>query len=168
MVSWVFYSLIMFPGPQEGNCLTTKDHGPQGSLSVFGEKISLQFTAALKLDLCLVNWIVSLDLMDAYLHIPIHQDSQRFLRVAVIGFILNFQVLIFWISIAPGLFTRINNPGLNYLQSVMRLLHGYFFDFLLPDHSREMLTREIHHSVFFLKHVGFLVPSRRISLQRRE
>jgi hypothetical protein len=55
------------------------------------------------------DWAFKLDLEDAYLHVPIHPDSQKYLRFAFRGQIYQFQVLPFGINIAPMLFTRLVN-----------------------------------------------------------
>lgn len=49
----------------------------------------------------------SIDLQDAYLHIPIHHDFQSFLRIKIGELHLQFQCLPFGISTAPRTFTKV-------------------------------------------------------------
>ena len=47
------------------------------------------------------DWIVSLDLQDTYLQVPVHHDSRRYLRFVMAGKSLQFRVLCFSLSTAP-------------------------------------------------------------------
>ena len=46
------------------------------------------------------DWMVSLDLKDAYLHVPMHPESRRFLRFVACGKVYQFKVLCFGLSTA--------------------------------------------------------------------
>jgi ribonuclease HI len=52
-------------------------------------------------------WTFSIDLTDAYFHIPIHPTSRKFLRICYGGRVFQFRALPFGISIAPWLFTKV-------------------------------------------------------------
>ena len=51
------------------------------------------------------DWMVFLDLKDAYLQVPIHPDSRHFLRFSWEGYHLQFRVLCFILSTTPQVFT---------------------------------------------------------------
>jgi hypothetical protein len=51
------------------------------------------------------DWAVSMDLKDAYFHIPIHPDYQKYLRFQFEGQIYQFQALPFGLASAPLIFT---------------------------------------------------------------
>ena len=61
-------------------------------------------------------WAVSIDLKDAYLHIPIHQDHHRWLRFKVNGQAYAFRCLPFGLSTAPRVFTRVVKTVRAYLR----------------------------------------------------
>ena len=66
-----------------------------------------------QLVLCAVrrgDWIVSIDLKDAYLRIPVHPDSRQFLGFVVFENTYQFKALCFGLSIAPQMFTRVMAP----------------------------------------------------------
>ena len=63
-------------------------------------------------------WMVSLDLRDAYLQVPVHHDSRRYLRFVVAGKSYQFRVLCFGLTTAPQVFTRLMAP-------VSAILHKY-------------------------------------------
>ena len=56
------------------------------------------------------DWMISLDLQDAYLQVPVHHDSRRYLRFVVAGKSYQFRVLCFGLTTAPQVFTRIMAP----------------------------------------------------------
>ena len=56
------------------------------------------------------DWMVSLDLQDTYLQVPVHHDSRRFLRFVLDGKPFQFRVLCFGLTTAPQVFTRIMAP----------------------------------------------------------
>ena len=56
------------------------------------------------------DWMVSLDLKDAYLQVPVHPDSRRFLRFLWQGSPFQFRALCFGLSTAPQVFTRLMAP----------------------------------------------------------
>ena len=56
------------------------------------------------------DWMISLDLQDAYLQVPVHHDSRRFMRFVVAGKTYQFRVLCFGLTTAPQVFTRIMAP----------------------------------------------------------
>ena len=64
------------------------------------------------------DWMISLDLQDAYLQVPVHRDSRRYLRFVVQGQTYQFRVLYFGLTTAPQVFTRIMAP-------VSPILHEY-------------------------------------------
>ena len=64
------------------------------------------------------DWMISLDLQDAYLQVPVHRDSRRYLRFVMQGRAYQFRVLCFGLTTTPQVFTRIMAP-------VSAILHKY-------------------------------------------
>ena len=56
------------------------------------------------------DWMISLDLQDAYLQVPIHPESRRYLRFTMGGVPYQFRVLCFGLTTAPQVFTRLMAP----------------------------------------------------------
>ena len=56
------------------------------------------------------DWMISIDLQDAYLQVPVHQDSHRYLRFVEDGRSFHFRVLCFRLTTAPQVFTRVMAP----------------------------------------------------------
>ena len=53
------------------------------------------------------GWVTSIDLVDAYFHIPIHRGYRKFLRFQTRDRIYQFRTLPFGLSAAPWVFTKI-------------------------------------------------------------
>ena len=74
------------------------------------------------------EWVTSIDLTDAYLHVPIHTQSQKYLRFHFQGVTYQFTRLPFGLATAPLIFTSIvKEVKLIALQSGIRL-HQYLDD----------------------------------------
>jgi hypothetical protein len=53
------------------------------------------------------QWIASLDMKDAYFHIPIRRSFRKYLRFAFLGKVWQFRVCPFGLSVAPWAFTGV-------------------------------------------------------------
>ena len=53
------------------------------------------------------NFAFSIDLSDAYFHIPIHPRSRKYLRICFAGRVFQFRALPFGLSSAPWIFTKV-------------------------------------------------------------
>ena len=93
-------------------------------------------------------WFTSLDLANAYWHVPIHPRFRSFLAVQDGAMVLRFRVLPFGLNIAPRVFTKIT-------KTVAALLTGegictlmYLDDWLVqatsPSEVREATEKTIH------------------------
>jgi hypothetical protein len=52
-------------------------------------------------------WTTSIDLKDAYFHVPIHPSYRKYLRFQVLGRVYQFVALLFGLNTAPWLFTKL-------------------------------------------------------------
>ena len=66
------------------------------------------------------DWMISLDLADAYLQVPIAEESRKYLRFVTSEGVFQFQVLCFGLTTAPQVFSRVMAPV-----SVMMHRRGY-------------------------------------------
>ena len=53
------------------------------------------------------DWAVSIDLKDAYFHVPIHPEARKFLRFGWRGRLFQYCVLPFGLCTAPWIFTKL-------------------------------------------------------------
>ena len=77
------------------------------------------------------DWMVSIDLRDAYLQVPIHPQSQKYLRFCVPQGVFQFRVLCFGLTTAPQVFTRVMAPVAKMVHSMGVRLLRYLDDWLI-------------------------------------
>ncbi len=78
-------------------------------------------------------WMVSLDLKDAYLHVPIHPSHWRYLRFALRSpagelIVYQWKVLPFGLATAPRAFTKLLAPLAAHLHLKGCLMYSYIDD----------------------------------------
>ena len=80
-------------------------------------------------------WMVSIDLKDAYLQIPIHPESRKYLRFMVFGRVYQFKILCFGVATAPQVLTRVMAPISAILHSLGIRFRRYLDDWLIQASS---------------------------------
>ena len=70
------------------------------------------------------DWMISIDLQVAYLQVPVHQESRRYLHFCIGERTFQFRVLCFGLSSAPQVFTRVMAP-------VSSIMHRFGFRILI-------------------------------------
>ena len=103
-------------------------------------------------------WAVSIDLMDAYLHIPIHPASRKYLRFSLEGTIYQFRALPLGISTAPFVFTSLMEIVAGHIQSLGPNIHQYFDDWLVHRLSQESLLSDLSLAWEIITSLG-LIPN---------
>ena len=83
--------------------------------------------------------MVSLDLKEAYLQVPMHPESRKFLRFMACGKVYQFKVFCFGLSTAPQVFTRVMAPVSAFLHSSGIRLRRYLDDWLIQASSRKQV-----------------------------
>ena len=115
------------------------------------------------------DWMVSLDLKDAYLQVPMHSESRKFLRFMVGGKVYQFKVLCFGLSTAPQVFTRVMAPVSAILHRTGVRLRRYLDDWLIQGSSREQVLLALKTVLRLCSSLGIVVnweKSRVIPTQR--
>ena len=74
------------------------------------------------------EWVTSIDLTDAYFHVPIHPPSQKYLRFQTKKGVFQFQALPFGVATAPLEFTRIVKEVKLIAQARNLRIHQYLDD----------------------------------------
>ena len=110
------------------------------------------------------DWAASINLKDAYFHVPINRRFRRFLRFGWKGKLYQFLVLPFGLCSAPLVFTRVTKPLKAFLHS--RGIRSIFYldDILIVGSSRQSCVDNVEAALLLLRRVGFIVNLKKSSL----
>ena len=116
------------------------------------------------------DWMVSLDLKDAYLKVPIHLDSHKYLRFVAFNQVYQFKVLCFGLSTAPQVCTRVMAPVSTFLHCAGIRISRYLDDWLVQAPSRALVLQALDTVLQLCQDLGnvvnreksHLVPSQRV------
>ena len=103
------------------------------------------------------DYMINLDLTDAYLTVPMHPDSRKFLRFLLGDKTYEFTAMPFGLNVAPRLFTKIMKPVVASLRSQGVRLIIYLDDILIIASSIETLNRHKTLALSLLESLGFLI-----------
>ena len=92
------------------------------------ERFKMETPESVRSQLQQGEWVTSLDLKDAYLHVPIHKQHQKYLRFAIGDKIYQFCALPFGLATAPREFTLVTKELRTMEKKVALLLHLYLDD----------------------------------------
>lgn len=109
-------------------------------------------------------WATSVDLKDAYLHVPIHASHQRFLAFRYRGRDYAFNAMPFGLSTAPRVFTRITRTVLAFLRKHGVLVFAYLDDWLILAHSEQQAVETTQFVVETLQALGWIINTEKSSL----
>ena len=128
-------------------------------------KFKMETARALRRSIRRYDYAVSIDLSDAYLHVPMHQNTRRYLRFAIDGEIFTFTALPFGISIAPWVFTRLMDTVVSLLrQQTQSEVSNYLDDCLQKHQDPALLTSDLNHFLHLLESLGFMVNREKSAL----
>ena len=101
--------------------------------------------------------MVSIDLKDAYLQVPMHPESRKFLRFMTFGKVYQFKVLCFGLSTAPQVFTRVMAPVSAILHSLGIRLRRYLDNWLIQASSREQVLLALRTVLRLCNSLGIVI-----------
>ena len=110
---------------------------PTLNLSVVVSKFRMETAQSVLRSVRRGDWMVSVDLKDACLQIPIHPQSRKFLRFTAGGRAWQFKVLCFSLSTAPQVFTRVMAPVSGFLHRLGVRMLRYLDDWLIMASSQD-------------------------------
>ena len=111
-----------------------------------------------------MHWGVSLDLEDAYFHVPIHPNFRKYLRFAFQGQVYQFWAMPFGLAIAPRVFTKLMAAVGAHLRVHGVLLLQYFDHWLLHQLDRQLLLRNLEFAWKELLSLGLLLNANKSDL----
>ena len=103
------------------------------------------------------DWMVSIDLREAYLQVPVHLDSRKYLRFVAFGKPYQFWALCFGLSTAPQVFPRVMAPISTILHSLGIRMRRYFDDWLIQANSRKAVLQALSTVLSLCQELGVVV-----------
>ena len=76
-------------------------------------------------------WFCSMDLKDAFLHIPIHDSFRKFLRFRWLESLFEWQVLPFGLKCSPRVLTKVLRPVVAFFRVTWGILIAIYMDDIL-------------------------------------
>ena len=114
------------------------------------------------------EWVTSIDFKDAYFHIPIQEQSRKYLRFHVQGKTYQFKALPFGLSTAPVEFTVIaKEVKLMAIHKGIRI-HQYLDDWLVRAKSHKVCLQHTQDLVTMCQQLGWLVNLEKSELDAKQ
>ena len=122
-------------------------------------KFKMETPESIRASLRQGEWVTLIDLSDAYLHLPIHPQSKKFLRFHYKGVSYKFSSLPFRLATAPLVFTSlVKEVKLLALKQDIRL-HQYLDDWLIRAPSQAESRKHTANLLSLVQTLGFIVNS---------
>ena len=132
------------------------------------EKFKMETPETIRSSLQQGEWVTSVDFQDAYFHIPIQEQSRKYLRFHVQGQTYQFKALPFGLSTAPLEFTVVAKEVKLMATHKGIRIHQYLDDWLVRAKSRETC---LHHTQVLIKmcqNLGWLVNLEKSELEPKQ
>lgn len=111
------------------------------------------------------DYMVRIDLKDAYFAIPICSQHRKYLRFRWRGQAYEFTCLPFGLAAAPRVFTKVMKPVVGFIRSKGVRCVVYIDDFLLMHQKKQDLIEQTALTLNLLEALGFLVNYSKSHLQ---
>ena len=129
------------------------------------EKFKMETPESIRTSLIPGEWVSSIDLSDAYLHIPIHPSSRKYLRFCYKAQVFQFTSLPFGLATAPQVFTMIvKEVKLMALSRGLRI-HQYLDDWLIRSQSQEEAQVNTQAVVDLTQSLGWIINQEKSELK---
>ena len=109
--------------------------------------------------------MAKLDLKDAYFCVPLHKQSQKFVRFQWDGKLYGFLCLYFGLGPAARIFTKLLKVPLAVLRRLNMLIIIYIDDMLIIGRTRKEVESTRDTLIYLLQHLGFLLILKKSVLQ---
>ena len=114
--------------------------------------------------LSLPAWASSIDLKDAYLHVPIHPRDFEYLRFFYNGRLFEFTALPFGLSTSPRVFTRIAKTVAAFLRRNGVQIYQYLDDWLIVGGSHREALSATRQTCQLASRLGFIINREKSNL----
>ena len=103
------------------------------------------------------EWAVSIDIRDAYLHVPMYQAVRKYLRFVFNKKVYQFTCLPFGLATSPREFTKLLRPVVSLLRQQGVKLHVYLDDWLIRADTPEEAQLHSQTTIKVLQFLGWII-----------
>ncbi|XP_041432012.1 uncharacterized protein LOC121397903 isoform X2 [Xenopus laevis] len=103
------------------------------------------------------DWLISIDIKDAYLHIPVASSHPKFLRFVVLGKHFQYQAIPFGLDTSPRTFTKVLITLIAVLRERGIQVYAYLDDILIKSREHQLLIHQRNYVLNFLQRHGWKV-----------
>lgn len=114
------------------------------------------------------EWFTSVDLKDAYFHIPICQDHSPFLHFAFQDRVYQFRVLPFGLTLSPRVFTGMFSAALHPLHCAALKIRSYLDNWIICAPSRSEVMKDTEMVLQHVQSLGLKVNWEKSNLSPRQ
>ena len=132
------------------------------------EKFKMETPETIRTSLQQGEWVTSVDFKDAYFHIPIQEQSRKYLRFHVQGQTYQFKALPFGLSTAPMEFTVVAKEVKLMATKEGIRIHQYLDDWLVRASSHRICLQHTQALVELCKRLGWLVNMEKSELEPKQ
>ena len=151
-----FYSRL-FLVPKKGGSMRPVIDLSSLNKFIVNEHFQMENLSCLKTLLSPGDFMTNIDLKDAYLSVPVHESSRKFLRFIWKGTCYQFKALPFGLCSAPRIFTKVLKPVAAFLRRKAIRVLIYLDDFLLLAATVEEAVKNTQLVVTLLQSLGFTI-----------
>ena len=132
------------------------------------EKFKMETPETIRTSLQSGEWVTSIDFKDAYFHIPIQEQSRKYLRFHVGGQTYQFKALPFGLSTAPLEFTVVAKEVKLMATHRGIRIHQYLDDWLVRARSHQACLQHTQELVQICRNLGWLVNLEKSELEPKQ
>ena len=114
------------------------------------------------------EWVSSIDISDAYYHVPVAPAIRKFFRFVVNGKVFQFRSLPFGLNTAPREFTKILEPLLGRLRDQGIKVHAYLDDWAVRAPTRDLCHLHTQTVLHTLRSLGWCINTAKSELTPRQ
>ena len=114
------------------------------------------------------EWVTSIDISDAYYHIPVAPPIRKYFRFMVAGKVYQFKALPFGLNTAPREFTQLLQPLLKFFRDQGIRVHAYLDDWAVRAPSQTECNRSTILVIQYLTRLGWKVNRTKSELSPKQ
>ena len=121
------------------------------------QKFKMETAESIRMEIQKGEWATSLDLSDAYYHVPIHPQHRRYFRFVFRGQVFQYCALPQGLTTAPYVFSKIITPLKSHCHKLGIFLHQYLDDWLIRASSYHSCHDQTQFVLQLAQGLGWIV-----------